>query len=153
MDKEMLKNERQNNTDAADRPDAEFRFNPIQLVVGVLFVGAGIAILLANIGQPFVAIVSIVYGLRSIVAFTHGRVKVYADRVEIVAPVARAIEPIRFETVTDIKRKGSGLAMQLDNSKKPFVIPWWIIGSTDIDRLTEVLQERWQSRLAKARGR
>ena len=153
MDEEMLKNEVQNNTDAADGPAAEFRFNSIQLVVGVLFTGAGVAILLANIGQPFLAIVGIVFGLRGIIAYTHGRVNVYTDRVEIIAPVARAIKPILFETVTDIERKGSSLVLQMENGKKPFVITSSIIGSSDIDRLTEVLRERWQSHLAEAQER
>ena len=152
MDEEMLKNGVQNDTDAVDEPAAEFRFNSIQLVMGMLFTGAGVAILVANIGQPLLAIVGIVFGLRGIIAYTHGRVNVYNDRLEIIAPVARAITPILFETVTDIERKGSRLVLQMENGKKPFVIPSSIIGPGDIDRLTEVLQERWHSRLAEAKS-
>ena len=130
-----------------ERPEAVFRINAVQLVVGVIFMGAGVALLAADIGATLVGVLSLIYGLMGVVAFAKGRIRIYGDRVEVAIPGVSKAE-IPLSGVAEVKRCGSSIRIHVEGRKKPVVLPWWIVRPDDVEPIHALIEERWSSHAA-----
>jgi len=124
-----------------DVQPAVFGINAVQLVVGVIAIGAGLGLLVADIGQNITAFVAMIYGFMAIIAFTKGRISIYGDRVVVDIPSV-AKKEIPLEEVMKVERDGSSIRVHVKDREKPIVLPWWIVRPSDVDPIASVLEER-----------
>jgi len=130
---------------AFDEPVAEFRLNPVHLVLGLFFGVICIWMILQDARLAHTAIIGLLISSFSVASYLFSRINVYGDRLEI-RPVLGAGQVIEFQAVTRVEKTPTRLSLHVDGMKKPFVLTSWFIKQPDLSRMAAMIDERVAAR-------
>ncbi len=115
----------------------EFGISPVQLLMGMSALGmAAAGVYLVPGAQGYLmGAAALFWGFRWILAYLNGRILIEQDALRLVLPGTAGAGPVQLAQVTQVERRGSGLALHLDGQARPLILPGWILRADEVDRL------------------